>query len=256
MPGVVGSFQQERDLASQRQSDLYNASLAGFQQQQQTGGFDPTQLGNLRTQLATWMPTGGMDPAQLALAQQGYGNFAQTGGLSAADKANFMNQATSGNQALMSSLAGAAGRSQAATGGNLGAALSSIQRQGGQQLAQGVTGAQTNLANLINQGKLAGLQGGAALNAQLASARQGVGGLATGLESNVASGVQAANRGIQGLFDTTTGQLTSAGQQILQGLGLQFGTENQAASIQQALSQNPGLFQTGFNDFVNFLKAV
>jgi hypothetical protein len=247
---VEGMFSNQYNTALGRQSDLYNQALAGFQNQQTTGGYDPTQLANMRSTLATWMPQGGLDPTQLAQTQAGYGAMAQTGGFDPAARSQFMNQATSGQQALIGSLSGAAQRSGAATGGNIGAALGNIARTGGEQLAAGTTGAATALNQAINQNKLAGLAGQAGVNAQLASARQGALGLQSGLESGVAGGVQAANRGIQGMFDTQTGQINAAGNQLLSALGLQFGTQQQATNALVQLSRNPGLFQTILGDVI------
>jgi hypothetical protein len=106
-----------------------------------------------------------------------------------------------------------------------------------QQGRLGITGQQTGLGTAQ-----AGLEGA------VAGARQGVSALQQGLEGGVAQGVQRANVGLQGLFDTQTGQVTQLGNQVLQGLGLQFGTEAQGAQILQALSKNPGLFQTLVGD--------
>jgi hypothetical protein len=94
------------------------------------------------------------------------------------------------------------------------------------------------------------------LEGDVAAGARGVAGLQTGLEGSVASGVQAANQGISGLFNTQTGQVTALGQQVLQGLGLQFGSEAQAASILQALSQNPGWFQTAIGDIAQLGGAA
>jgi len=82
------------------------------------------------------------------------------------------------------------------------------------------------------------------------------GGLASGLESGVAKGVDAANQGLAGLFSTQTGQVTDLGNQILKGLGLQFGTEAQGAEILQALSKNPGFFQTMLGDIIGLGGAA
>lgn len=295
MPGVVSGLGSDRAIAQGQAGQTFGQALSGYTQQQTTGGFDPTQLANLRTTLSGMLPTGGYDPTQLGnlrtqLASMnqtggmdadqlqktlsGYGTMADTGGFSDADKQRFLNQATSGSTTTASNLAAAASRAAAAGGGTSGAALANIQRGAGQQQADATTGALTSLNQQINANKLSGLGGLAGTEAQLAAARQGVtgqqagleggvstgargvAGMQTGLEQGVASGVQGANQGLAGLYNTATGQVTALGQQVLQGLGLQFGTEAQGASILQALSKNPGLFQTGFQDVVNLLGVL
>lgn len=295
MPAVVSGLGSDRSTAQTQAGQTFGEAQSGYQQQQTTGGFDPTQLANLRTTLSGMQPTGGYDPTQLAnlrtqlsgmaptggydptqLAQtlSGYGTMADTGGFSAADRQNFVNQATSGSTTTASNLAAAAARSAAATGGSAGSALADIQRTAGAQQADATTGALTSLNQQINANKMAGLGGLSSTEAQLAAARQGitgqsaglegsvaggkqaVAGMQTRLESDVASGVQGANQGLAGLYNTATGQVTALGQQILQGFGLQYGTEAQGAQILQELSKNPGLFQTGFQDFTNLLAAL
>ena len=280
-------YQQQQKTGGFDVDQLANlrTTLSGMQP---LGGYDPTQLANLRTQygalqgqLAGMAPSGGYDPDQLAKTLGGYGSMADTGGFSAADRQNFLNQATRGSTATASNLAAAAARNAAATGGNAGAALANIQRQAGQQQADATTGALTSLNQQINANKLAGLGGLGGTEAQLAAARQGitgqqaglagqqaglegdvaggsraVAGLQSGLESGVAQGVQGANAGLAGLSGQAQTAATAAQQQILQALGLQFGTQAQSAQILTELSKNPGLFQTGFNDFLNLLRST
>lgn len=287
LPPVVSGLQSDRAVSQGEAGQTFGQALSGYTQQQTTGGFDPTQLANLRsefagmvpsggydptqlanlrTSLAGMAPSGGYDPAQLAQTLSGYGTMADTGGFSAMDRQNYLNQATSGSTSLASNLAAAAQRSAAASGGSAGSSLADIQRTAGSQAADATTGALTGLNQQINANKLAGLGGLAGTEQSLAAARQGISGqqaslesgvaggsraiagLQSGLESGVAGGVQAANQGISNLFNTATGQVTALGQQVLQGLGLQYGTEAQGSQILQELSKNPGLFQTIVGD--------
>lgn len=294
MPGVVSGIGSDKAVSDARAGQTFGGAQSGYTQQQTTGGYDPTQLADLRSGLANMQATGGVDPTQLAnlrgtlagmnqtggydpaqLAQtlSGYGTMADTGGFSAQDRQNFLNQATSGSTTTASNLAAAAQRAAAASGGSAGAALANIQRNAGQQQADATTGALTSLNQQVNANKLAGLGGLSGTEAQLAAARQGVAGaqagleqgvaglrqgvsgMQSGLESGVAGGVNAANAGLAGLYGTSQAASTAAQQQVLQGLGLQFGTEAQGAQILQELSKNPGLFQTGFGDFISLLQA-
>ena len=295
MPPVIAGIGADKATSAGRAATTFDAAQSGYQKQQTTGGFNADQLANLRTTLAGMQPTGGYDQAQLANLRTsltnmlpsggydqarldqtlgGYGSMADTGGFSAADRQNFLNQATSGSTVTASNLAAAAARNAAATGGNAGAALANIQRTAGQQQADATTGALTSLNQQINANKLAGLGGLGTTEAQLAAARQGitgqqagleagvaggrqaVSGLQQGLEGAVAGGVQNANAGLAGLYGTAQGAATASQQQALQALGLQFGTEAQGAQILAELSKNPGLFQTGFQDFTNLLAAL
>ena len=152
MPGLQS---QEATYAGQS-GQTFGPAFQGFQQQQQYGGYDPTQLANMRSTLSSMQPTGGVDPTQLAnirgnlqnmqatggydpaqLAQTlgGYSNLASTGGYSPQDIQDLVNQATSGTTSMMGGLSSAAQRAAAASGGNAQAAIANIQQQGGAQAA-------------------------------------------------------------------------------------------------------------------------
>lgn len=309
MPPVIAGIQGLQNTAVQRAGQTFGEALAGFEQQQQTGGYnqeqlasmrntlasmqptggvDPNQLSNIRGQysnvqneLSGYLPSGGYDPTQLAQTLGGYGAFADTGGFTPQQQQQYLNQATRGVATTAENLANAARRSAAATGSSPEAAIAAIQGEAGAQQADATNAALVGLNQQINANKLAGLGGLGTVEGQLAAARagimgqqagvtgqqagletgvaglrQGVSGLQQGLEGGVAQGVQAANRGIQGLYDTTTGQVTSLGNQVLAGLGLQYGTQAQGAQILQELSKNPGLFQTGFGDVLGLLGTL
>lgn len=295
MPAVISGLQSDRAIAQGQAGEAFNTAFSGYQQQQQTGGYDPTQLASLRSDLASmqatggvdpqqlanirgelggWAPTGGYDPAQLAQTLGGYSDLATTGGYTPEQQAAFVNQATGGVTNTASNLASAAARNAAATGGNAGASIANIQRMAGQQQSDATQAALLGLNQQMTANKLQGLGGLASTEQQLAAARQGISGQQTGLETGVAGlrqgvsglqqgleggvaqGVQAANRGIAGLYDTASGQVTELGRQVLQGLGLQYGTEAEGAKILQQLSQNPGWFQTAIGDIGTLGKAA
>lgn len=295
MPGVISGIEGLQRTAEQQSNQTFNEALSGYQQQQQTGGYDPTQLAGMRStlasmqptggvdptqlasirgNLASYLPTGGYDPTQLASLRSGYGGIATTGGYTPEMINQAINQATAGTTATAGNLASAAQRSAAATGGSPLAALASMQNTLGAQQADATNQARLGIQQAQIQNRLAGLGGAAGLEAGVAggtqsimgqqagleqgvaSLRQGVSGLQSGLESGVAQGVQKANQGIQGLYDTSTGQVTALGNQVLAGLGLQYGTQAQGAQILAELSRNPGLFQTAFGDFTQLLGAL
>lgn len=332
MPGVTTNIGANEDLARNQAGGAFNEAFGGFQREMLTGGFDPTQLDAMRTNLAGlqssggydptqlaglrsefsgdyatggfdptqlsgvrstlagMQATGGMDPDQLAQVLQGYGTMADTGGYTGEDIQQLVNAATKGVTTTAGNLASAASRSAAATGGATN--LSSMQRTLGEQQADASTTARLGARQAQIQNQLAGLGGlgsteqalaaakqgvagaRAGLEGAVASGKQGFGGLQAGLESGVstgtrdiagqrtslenllAQGVRAGTQGMQGLYDTATGQVTAEGQQFLQSLGLMFGTEAQGGQLLAEISQNPGLFQTGFNDVLNLLKLL
>jgi hypothetical protein len=248
LPPVIQGFQDQRTQDIQTANRLLGEAESGYQQQQTTGGYDPTQLANLRTELGGMAPTGGYDPEQLAAITGGYGNFAQTGGFTLPQQQTYLRQATAGLGTTESALANAARRSAAATGGDASAAIAQMQGELGGQQAEATNTALANLNAQINANKLAGLGGLGTTEANLAQARQGVAGLQTGLEGGVARGVQAANQGLAGLFNTETGQITAQGQQLLDAMGLKYSTQQGAINALTQLSRNPGLFQTAIGD--------
>jgi len=201
---VISGLQSSQDSTRDWQAGVGASARGAFQNLQDTGGYDPTQLSKI---------TGG------------FGNFADTGGFDDASKAAYLNQATSGVTGTYDVLAQQAQRNRAATGGyGAGGDISQLARQSSEAQAQATNNAMVGLNTQINQNKLAGL-----------------GGLQT-TEASVAGGKEAGAAGMAGLFNTATNQLTQEGQQLLQAMGLQFGTQAEAIQFLQQLSKNPGVF--------------
>ena len=256
LPPFISGLASDRATQQQNQTNTFNNAYQGYLNQQQTGGFSPTQLAGLRSQFSQWAPTGGMDPAQVSQVEQGYGNLAATGGWSQPMQAAYMRSAAQPIQQTASAAADAARRAASAGGGSAQAAIADISQGVGAQQASAIPAAALGLNQQITANQLQGLGGQAGFQGQLAGARQGVGGLQAGLEGAVAQGVQGANAGLSGLFGQTSQNVNTLANQQLAGLGLQFGTEANAAQIMQALSKNPGLFQTGLGDIVSLLGAL
>lgn len=250
-------FQSSLSGGQSRQSELYDNALAGYKQQQTTGGYDPTQLANLRSNVSSNMQTGGYDPAVASDIMSGYGNFATTGGFTPTQEQAFIRQATQGVTGTYNTLQQQAMQDKARTGGlGTGGDISQMARQLTQAQAGATLNAETALQQIESQNKLAGLGGEAGFAGQQAQGRLAATGQGIGLESGVASGVQGANAGLSNLFNTQTGQVTALGNQLLQTLGLDFSTQAEAASILSNLSKNPGLFQTGIADVVALAGAA
>jgi len=227
---------------SQFQGQTGQEAKAGFENMQTTGGYDPTQLQGLRSTSQGFTQTGGYDPNQLATLTGGYTDFAQTGGYDQAAKDRFLNQATSGVTSDYDVLQQQLQRRAAAQGGNVAGETAMMARNLAQDQANATLNAQTALDQQINANKLAGLGGLGTTAANVAGAREAGFGQQLGLEGGVAAGSRAGTQGLQGLYDTSTGQLTAQGNQLLQSMGLQFNTQEEAISFLTNLSKNPGLF--------------
>jgi len=149
-----------------------------------------------------------------------YEPFAQTGGFDPKQSQQFIQQATEGIGSTYGALEDQVRRSQTATGGlGTSGGLSQMARQLSQAQSKGTLDAQVALDQQKTANKLAGLGGEVT---------------ATGIAGNQ----------LNQLYNTTTGQVTQLGNQILSTLGIDFSTQAEAASILDQISKNPSLFQT------------
>src|SRR5487761_230891 len=204
-------------------------SSLGTQQANQASEFS-----NLQPNINQNMTTGGYDPSTLSSIMGGYSGFANTGGYTPTQANQFMQQATEGTGTTYNALENQAKRSAVATGGlGTSGGLSQMARQLGQVQGQNTVNAETSLNEQINANKLSGLSGEAST------------------EANVAGNKTAATAQANQLYNTTTGQITALGNQMLQTLGLQFNTQSQAIDALTQLSKNPGLFQTFMGDMAS-----
>lgn len=235
--------------AGARQNEIYGNLAPALNQNLTTGGYDPKQLATMRGEAQDIYQTGGYDPNQVSSIMSGYGNFAATGGMTDKQQQDFVRQATEGTTATYGALQNQAKQAQIATGGlGTAGALSQMARQGGQAQGQNTLNANVALNQLLTQNKLAGLGGETGLAGQVAAGRAGGAQMGIGLEGGVAQGATSASAIMNQLYNTTTGEITDMGQMVLSSLGLDFGSEAQAAQILAGLSQNPGMFQTGLAD--------
>lgn len=149
-----------------------------------------------------------------------YSPIATTGGYTPQQASQFVEQATEGTGATYGALEQQAKNNAVATGGlGTGGGLSQMARQLSQAQGTNTLNAEVALNQSQTQNKLAGLGGEAAAT-------------------------EAAGSQLNQLYNTTTGQVTSLGNQVLQTLGLDFSTQEQAAGILQNLSTNPTLLQS------------
>jgi hypothetical protein len=170
----------------------------------------------------------------------GYQGFADTGGLTASDQANFRARSNAPVGAYYQSQQNELARLANQTGGSPYAqiaARANLARGGSQALADVSQGTESNLTNLINQGKLAGLAGvqqGYGLQGGLAQA------LASGEAASRLGGLNAALGGQSDLARLLS-QNQIAGQQLgLQGriAGLGGMSDIERANLSAMLSGN------------------
>lgn len=270
---LIGGLQQAGATQSTNQTAQENAAQSGIEQAQTTGGYNPTQLANLENETQNFANTGGFtnaqtntlnaggyDPTTLNNIMGGYSSFANTGGYTPQQANQFMQQATEGTTDTYNTLEQQAQEAAVASGGQgTGGAVSQMARQLGQAQASNTLNAEVALNQQENANKLSGLSGEAGVESNVAgNTLTGTGMLQQGelagltqqqnLQSNVASGTNTANSQMSQLYNTTTGQITALGQQVLSAMGLDFGTQSQAISALTNLSKNPGALQTTLSD--------
>ena len=250
-------FQGMLGTAQGRQTDTFNASFGGLQDALKTGGYDPAILETLRGDTQQFAQTGGYDPAALNQIMGGYSDLATTGGFTPEQSQAFMRQATEGTQGTYGALEDQARRASVATGGQgTGGALSQMARQLSQVQGRNTLDAEVALNERQTANKLAGLGGEAGVSSDVAAGRRAGEGMRLGLESGVQQGKLSANQMMNQLYNTTTGQVTDLGNQILKTLGLNFATQEGAINALTQLSKNPGFFQTMIGDIIGLSGAA
>lgn len=278
---IIGGLQAAGATQSKNQTNQEDAAFGGIGAAQTTGGYNPDQLANLRGETQTLSNTGGFDPTQTATLNAGgydpttlgnvlggYSTMASTGGFTPKQESQFLDQATSGTTDTFNILMQQAKLDQVKNGGlGTGGTISQMARQLGQAQAKSTLGAEVALNQLENSNKLSGLSGEAGVESNVAGNKlTGAGmiqqgkfagtGQQLGLEGNVAAGSTAANSQMNQLYNTTTGQLTQIGQQVLSALGLDFSTQEAATASLAQLSKNPGLLQTTLSDIAGLGGAA
>ena len=211
----------------------------------------------------------------------GYQNFADTGGFSGSDISNIRARSIAPIRGVYGNAQNELSRSRSLGGSspNFGAAQSRMAREMGNVTADAATNAEAGIAQMVQQGKLAGLGGlsstGAAgqglstdidsLNAQMKLAGlQGMMGVDDRLGSQASSANAAAGQSAEDLFrarmgilggqtdlfgttpaytNTTGNQLLGSGQNLLAGQGLQNQLGMGMIQGTQGLANIPGNFQ-------------
>lgn len=150
---------------------------------------------------------GGGGSAPNPLAAAGYANFAQTGGFSPEDLANIRARAVSPVRAVYANAEREVNRQRALQGGyspGFGTLQARMAREQGQGISDAATNAEADIAQMVQQGKLAGLHG-------LASMGGGGGGGGGGAAEAVATPEQKK----KGFWGKLGGALGKVGQVAL-----------------------------------------
>jgi hypothetical protein len=213
----------------------------------QTRQMNESEQGYLANQatLNAMAPYGGMDQQYVDTTNQGFANLANYGGFTPGQQNAYMRAAMDPLATTAANLTGAAQRSAAATGGDAGAAIANIQGELGGQQASAANAALVGLNQQINANKLAGLGGLGGFQNQLAGARQGV----AGLQNQVAGG-------LAGLYGQTSANTNAFQNQILQALGLKYGTQLGAGQLMAGTARSPGLASTIFGDITSVIPGT
>lgn len=280
-PGTLGPLRNivfDNAMTGGYDPSRTNAIRDTMEERTPTGGYDPGALQNIRNIGYDFTQTGGIDPNVAGRVKEGYTDFSLSGGFTPEDSANFRRRATSGVPAIYNVLADEAERRRTTTGGlGTGGGISQMARQVSQEQARASTNAEVELANLIRQGKLAGLGGlsefgvneaglrqqgfgqlrgtesdvaggtrnllgqRAGFEGEIASGRRAGTGQAIDLESQVAAGRRGATDVARQLFNSATGEVSDMGRQILAMYGLQdASSETQLRALTQ-LAGTPGI---------------
>lgn len=255
LSGVQGKIGQSNDMFTnnyqqgvQNSNDLYNQLKEGYSNfaSGAMGGYGGAQIG--------------LDPTYQGYLNRGlagYENFANTGGLSAQDQQDLRDRAIAPTRAIYANAQDNIRRQKALQGGyapNAIAAQAKVNRDLSSAVGDANVNANASIAQMIQQGKLAGLGG----------MQQGAfGGLDRALEvaranqasSNAAAGSGRANMlaglsGLSNLYSATPGlanlyggQTLQSNNQLLNSAGLQNQLGGEIMNAQMQKSQIPGDFQ-------------
>lgn len=196
-------------------------------------------------------------------ALSGYGNFAQNGGFSPQDIQDIRARSIAPTRAAYANAGREANRASALSGGyspNLIAARAKMAREQGQSLADANTNANAAIAQMQQQGKLAGLSG----MGQLASSQ---GQFETGLQNNIdqqnLQRLFGSAEGMRGVYGTNPALASTFGNQALAAQGQNIDVQqlqNQLAQMimqgQLGASQLPGRFQSAMGNIGSGLNVV
>jgi len=106
------------------------------------------------------------------------------------------------------------------------------------------------LESNVAEGNRASTAQGIGLENSVAGNRVAGQGLQQNLEGSVANNSNQANQLASQMFNTQTGEVSDLGNRLLQSMGLNYKTQDEAIAALTQLSKNPGLFQTALQDVI------
>lgn len=174
------------------------------------GGYDPTRVANMDKDIAGMRGMGKFGAADEASAARLRGGgvwdeMAKTGGVTEAEAYGIRDRASATGRAQFAGAQDELGRTMRATGGSAmagGAAMARMARQGSQSANQGALNAETDIAGMRREGRLAGAGGMSASENQIISNQQSGMGSAFAAEHGLAEGVREGQQyGTAGLTD-------------------------------------------------------
>lgn len=169
--------------------------------------------------------------------EKGYQNFADTGGYSPGDIANIRSRALAPASAVFARGKQEVERNRALQGGyspGYGTLMSRMAREKGQTLSDASTNIEASIADLIRQGKLAGLAG-------------------LGNVQGQKTGLYGTGPGEAGLFGN---QVLAGTNQLLENAGQSNQVNQAAAQGAIAAGQLPGKFQSAMGNITSALGPI
>jgi hypothetical protein len=256
---------------NQTMSGIYNPMIGQMQGNygvgsgNAIGGYDEIMQGyrDLLGSPAGSLGGGGYGvPADQFKSYAGYEDFAKTGGFSPADIANMRARSSSQVRANYANAEREMSRQRALQGGyspNFMAASAKMAREQSQGNADAVQNTNAGLAQMIQQGKLSGLQGMTPIEQmRMQMAMQAAASGASSGQNDINNRFRAL-AGMQGLYGTTPGMAQLFGNQALTGAGQYGNYLNQSAGQQTMGAQLPGNWDTTMNrigDIGNIASGV
>lgn len=178
------------------------------------GGYDATRVASMDENIGQMNQFGkmGASSAENAARMRGggvYDEFAKTGGVSDAEAYGMRDRATRSGRAMYTAAQDQLGRDARASGGAPnGAVMSRMARQGAQSANQSQLDAETGIAGMRREGRLAGAAGMSSTEQQVANNQQmGMGNAFAaqkGVAEGIRSGQQYGNSGMEGLAQMET----------------------------------------------------
>ena len=201
----------------------------------------------------------------LSKAAAGYGDIAQTGGYSNQDIANIRERAGQANQTIFDNANSQIARGRNLTGGgaNTNATVANLARGEAQGVSSTNLNTESNLATMIQQGKLAGLGGLASTAGTQGSLENQAAGINESAGAATAANVDSANRGQASLYGTSPGLTSTFGSQLLDSSGQMINTQqlqnNLGLGLVNAQIQKAGVpsnFQQALGNIGGALKLA